>query len=131
MKDKTIPNKAAEVEETGRGGRLSPLELIKIHGGRAHRVGGTVGRGADSMIAVYKDRFTYTFIMHKEVASIHFDRRRQKIFFRGHNIQNMTITEDHKRELFNLIKVLESDSEGRELKSAYEATLGSQLADNK
>lgn len=125
MKDKQLNGVSGERQH------LSPLELIKLHGGRAHRVRGEAGKDADSMIAVYKDRFTYTFIMNKEVASIHFDRKKNKIFFSGHNIENMPLTSEHKAELYSVIKVLETDENAIELKDAYQATLGSLLADNK
>lgn len=108
----------------------SPLELMRLHGGKARKVRGEERR-ADSMIAVYKDRFTYTFIMQKEVASVHFDRKSGKIFFSGHNINNMSLTSEQIKELWGVVDVLEHDVEGKELKSAYEATLGSRLADNK
>lgn len=131
MKDDKLSKGIIEGTEPSQGGHLSPLELIRLHGGRAHKVRGMAARGADSMIAVYKDRFTYTFVMKNEVASIHFDRKRNKIFFSGHNIRNMDLTSDQKGELFKVVDVLESDEEGRELKEVYQATLGSQLADNK
>lgn len=109
---------------------MSPLELIKLHGGRAHKVRQKVEKGADAMLAVHSGRFTYTFIMNKEVASIHFDQNAGKIFFSGHNISNLNITSDQRNELFNVIKILETDKDGRELKKEYEATLGHIITDN-
>lgn len=131
MKDKRTQIHTLEDNEPTRGPHMSPLELIKRHGGKAHKVKGVLGRAADSMIAVYKDRFTYTFISRNEVASIHFDRVSCKIFYSGHNIENLKITSEQRKELFNVIKILADDSEGRELKTDYEATLGRLLADNK
>lgn len=131
MKDKLVEKGILGERETGQKGRMTPLEIIMSQGGRAHKVGGMAGREADSMIAVYKDRFTYTFMMSKEVASIHFDKMRRNIYFSGHNIQNMKLTGEQREELYKIINVLESDDEGRELKSDYEATLGTLLADNK
>lgn len=109
----------------------SPLDLIKIHGGHAHKVGGMAVRGADSMIAVYKNRVTYTFIMNKEVASIHYDRDKGEIFFSGHNIRNVKLTAEQKGELFELAKVLDEDPEGKVLRQDYYATLTDLIADNK
>lgn len=130
MKDKRFGY--VNIEETpSREKRLSPIELIRLHGGRAHKVGGMTARGADAMLAVFNERFTYTFIMNKEVASIHFDRSSNKIYFSGHNIQNLTLTGDQRRELLNVVSILEEDADGKELKSAYEATLTSLLADNR
>jgi len=131
MKEKMVKDDKLNMSESSMDERLSPLDLIKKRGGKAHKVGEKAGRDADAMLAVYKGRFTYTFVMKKEVASIHFDMNSRKIYFSGHNIQNMKLTVDHKSNLLNLIKVLEADAEGRELKEAYEATLTSFLADNK
>ncbi len=41
-----------------------------------------------------KSRFTYTFLFQGEAASIHFDALREEIFYRGHNIRNMNLSED-------------------------------------
>lgn len=131
MKEKDLKIDVSGQAEGKTEGRLSPIELIKIHGGKAHRVKEAVLRGADAMLAVYKGRFTYTFVMKKNVASIHYDEESNKIFFSGHNIQNMELSADQKQELYNVIKVLESDPEGKELKSSYKATLDSLFADNK
>lgn len=40
-----------------------------------------------------KHRFTYTFLFDGEVASVHFDANRAEIFFKGHNIRNMKLSE--------------------------------------
>jgi hypothetical protein len=83
----------------------------------------------DSVIAIYRDRLTYTFIMNDDVASIHFDRSRGEIFFRGHNIAHMDLSADQRRSLISLLGILEADEEGRDFLSAYSATLDSVLAD--
>lgn len=131
MRDKGHDQKIVENMPDNVMRQMSPLERLKMQGGKAHKVRGMAARGADSMIAVYKDRFTYTFVMDKEVASIHFDAKSRKIFFSGHNIDNMELNDKQKLELANVIKVLEKDSEGKSLKEAYQATLGDRLADNK
>jgi hypothetical protein len=38
-----------------------------------------------------KDRATLTFFLEQEVASIHYDMIRDEIFYRGHNVKNMTM----------------------------------------
>lgn len=51
-----------------------------------------------------KNRFTYTFLIKGEAASIHFDAMRNEIFYRGHNIRNMSLSElevDILRGMFN------------------------------
>lgn len=131
MGDKQLDKKSQNVNEVIPQKHMSPLEQMMLHGGKAHKVRGMAARGVDSMIAVYNDRFTYTFITNNEVASVHFDKNSNKIFYSGHNIENMKLTKEQIKELSNVIKVLESDGEGRKLKEFYEATLGNCLADNK
>lgn len=86
-------------------------------------------RAVDSMLAVYRERITYTFILDREVASIHFDRLRGEIFFKGHNIKNMELTNSQLQALKDLTGVLAAEKEGRPFLSDYEATLGRYLAD--
>jgi len=111
-------------------GQTSPLDLIRMMGGRAHKVGKPSEKTPDSMLAVYKDRLTYTFIMDHEVASIHFDRRRGEIFYKGHNIKNLELNENQREALMSLMQILQDDSEGAEFLSEYQATLESLMADN-
>lgn len=108
---------------------LSP-EVAGLVGGVARRVPDRAGKPSDSMLAVYKDRLTYTFIFHDDVASIHFDQRRREIFFRGHNIRFMPSSDGLEQALWDLAEVLAHDREGRNLLAAYRETLASLLADN-
>ena len=41
-----------------------------------------------------KDRATLTFYVEQEVASIHYDMLRDEIFYRGHNVKNMTMSQE-------------------------------------
>ena len=107
----------------------SPLELIRMRSGRSHRVGESQRAAPDSMLAVYRDRVTYTFIMEEEVASIHFDRQRGEIFFRGHNIAHMELTPRQREALLAMEGVLEADEQARPFFEAYGATLHRLLAD--
>lgn len=111
----------------------SALDLWKLAGGgEAHRVKGEAGkRPPDSMVAVYGDRVTYTFILDDEVASIHFDRARGEIFYKGHNIRNMQLSDRQIEALYEMKKVIASDHKSRELFSDYVATLDRLIADNK
>lgn len=111
-------------------GEISQVELIKYKG-VAHRVKTPEGRAADSMLAVYKGRLTYTFIMRKEVASIHFDSDRQEIFFRGHNIKNMDLSHEQIKALEGLKGILADDEQSHEFLVGYCATLDMVLADKK
>jgi hypothetical protein len=115
--------------EAARSGVTAPLDLIRLMGGKSKKVEGKTLRAPDSMLAVYKNRFTYTFIMNDEVASIHFDDSRNEIFFKGHNIRNLELTEAQKNVLETLHFVLEEDNEGKKFLSSYFATLERVLAD--
>ena len=85
----------------------------------------------DSMLAVYKNCVTYTFILDQEVASIHYDRLRGEIFFKGHNINNMKLTARQIQALMDLKMVLNRDEKGHSFLSDYDATLDKLLADKR
>ena len=115
-------------DETQYGRKPSSADLIRMMGGKSrHVLKGP--RVVDSIIAVYRDRVTYTFIMDSEVASIHFDRKRGEIFFRGHNLRNMKLSERKREALLAMKSVLAGDEKGKEFLSEYEATLDRLLAD--
>ncbi len=107
----------------------STPDLLRLMRGISKRAGKLEKGAPDSVIAIYKERLTYTFIMESEVASIHFDRSRGEIFFRGHNIARMKLGPEQRKALIALIGVLEEDEKGREFKEAYSATLDRVLAD--
>ena len=130
MKNKHMHVRAAGEERQGRH-RLSALDLLRMKGARARRVRGKKGQLLDSMLAVYKGRITYTFILEDEVASIHFDKDRGEIFFRGHNIRNLKLTKPQLKALYQMKGVMAGDSRSRSIISDYSATLDRLLADNK
>ena len=117
--------------ELAAAGQTSPLDLERLMGGKAHPVGKDKQRHPDSMLAVYKNRLTYTFIMDNEVASIHYDRSKGEIFYKGHNVKNIALKESQRKALLSLKMLLEEDEEGREFIEDYGATLERSLADNK
>lgn len=100
-------------------------------GGKAEAVKSSLAKGHDSMLAVYKDRLTYTFILEREVASIHYDRAKEEIFFKGHNIKNMKLNGAQIGALQGIKAILTQDGRAKELLPGYEATLGKILADNR
>lgn len=108
---------------------LLPVEVAGIVGGVARRVPGPTGKAADSMLAVYQHRLTYTFILHKQVASIHFDSKRGEIFFRGRNAKFMTLEQDHIRALCELVEIMARDRQAKKLLPAYRETLAGLMAD--
>lgn len=107
-----------------------PIDIAGIIGGRARRVPDSSGRAADSMLAIYKNRLTYTFICDNDVASIHYDAAKHEIFFRGHNIKFMALSESHITALHELAAILAGDREGKRLCQDYQETLALLLADN-
>ena len=109
----------------------SPVDLWKLMGGKTKRVAPGSKPQNDSMLAVYKNRLTYTFIMGREVASIHFDKAKKEIFFKGHNIRNLSLDEPQRMVLSDFKAVLAADERAKLFLKDYEATLGSLLAENK
>lgn len=48
-------------------------------------------RPEDSKLVSFGERITYTFAYGSEVASIHYDRGRDKIFYRGHKVGDQAV----------------------------------------
>ena len=109
--------------------RRSPLDLLRLKGGQSRRVGQEGRPPPDAMLAVMPDRATYTFILEDQVASIHYDRRRGEIFFCGHNILHLELTEAQQKALQHMEEVLKADDRGKQLFSDYAATLARCRAD--
>lgn len=128
---KTMREKQKEIRSVE--GTKRPRHVFELweHIGRARakKVSAKAVAAKDSMLAVYKNCITYTFILDEEVASIHYDRMRGEIFFKGHNINNMKLTERQVQALIDLKDVLNRDKEGQPFLSDYSATLDKLLAD--
>jgi hypothetical protein len=77
-----------------------------------------------------KSRFTSTFVADKEAASIHFDGVRGEIFYNGHNIRNMKLTESQVKWLLKLPMLLHEQGCEKGLRSRYEASLSKTLSDS-
>lgn len=123
--------KVEAITDNGGGNLHSALELWRHMGGESRRAEEGGKRPPDSMLAVFKDRATYTFILDDDVASIHFDRRRGEIFFKGHNIHNLKLTESQINALKHAKEVFLNDPKAKKLFNDYSATLARLLADNK
>lgn len=106
----------------------SQMDLWRIieQGSEAKRVPGE----PDALLAVYKNRFTYTFILNGEVASVHFDGEKGKIYFKGSHIMNMELTPQQIEVLQKMREILEADERATELLGSYEATLEHSIDDN-
>ena len=107
----------------------SPLDLWRMMGGKAQRVRSKEGKAVDSMLAVYKGRFTYTFIWEEEVASIHYDETKGEIFLKGHNIKHLELSESQIKALRHLDMVLAAEEPKKPIFKGYSATLAKLLAD--
>lgn len=77
------------------------------------------GRSSERQLISFGDRMTYVFALGKEVASIHFDKGRGEIFYKGHNLRNMDIEEWQMQLLEKLRQVLASEERGKEFVEAY------------
>ncbi len=126
MKSAKTPHVSEHIEK-----QKSALDLWKLMGrGKAEPVKAPQAKGQDSMLAVYKDRLTYTFIMGREVASIHYDHAKKEIFFKGHNVKNMKLEMAQIQALERLKTILRQDERSKQLTADYDATLAKLLADN-
>ncbi|MBU4484356.1 hypothetical protein KKA47_02930 [bacterium] len=110
----------------------SAFDLWRSMGAHARKLDQRKGAVAvDSMLAAYRNRMTYTFILGKEVASIHFDKEKREIFFKGHNLNNMALSEDQKEALFELTEILEKDPQGKKFVEDYKNVLHKCLAEKR
>lgn len=69
-----------------------------------------------------KNRATLTYYAGSEVASIHYDLLRDEIFLKGHNVKNMTLTEEQWLSLQHFADYL-SESEAKSLLQSYQNCL--------
>lgn len=69
------------------------------------------------------ERLTLTFFMGDQVASIHFDLSRREIFFKGHNVKNMTLSRDQWEALRNFSKLIKQEECDIRLIQGYEECL--------
>lgn len=79
----------------------------------------------------FGDRVTYTFPYGKEIGSIHFDKARREIFFKGHNIRNLDLEERHHQMLETMRKVLQEKEEGKDFAQDYAQTLDKVIMEKK
>lgn len=107
----------------------TPLDRLRSMSTVARKVRPQKHKAADAMLAVYRDRLTYTFIAGHEVASIHYDRAKGEIFYKGHTVRTLQMAEEVRGYLWELAEVLAQDEEGMAYSSDYSATLRKVLAD--
>jgi hypothetical protein len=66
-----------------------------------------------------KNRATLTFFSGSEVASIHYDMVRDEIFLKGHNVKNMTLTEEQWTSLHRFADYLSESPKTKAILQAY------------
>ncbi len=89
------------------------------------------GKPPVSQLVIFEDRMTYTFAIGKEVGSIHFDRMRREIFYKGHNVRNMDLEEWQWQLLDQLRQVLAVNENGKPFLETYNRTLDKVLLEKK
>jgi hypothetical protein len=88
-------------------------------------------KGIQAHLVSFGERVTYTFAYGHEVGSVHFDRNRGEIFFKGHNIRNMDV-EPWQWQLFDQLRaVLKNDAESSRFADAYGRTLDKLIAEKR
>jgi hypothetical protein len=78
---------------------------------------GPIGRR--TQIVCFGERVTYTFLYGDEVGSIHFDRLRGEIFYKGHSLRHMELEESHWQMLEKMRQMLKLDSKARRFAEPY------------
>lgn len=66
---------------------------------------------------------TYTFVEQQEVIALHFDKERKSIFYKGHNISNIRLSDVQRQHLELFQKALEKNPKTQPMVSAYKQAL--------
>ncbi len=77
----------------------------------------------DKQWVTFGGRVTFTFAFGNEVGSVHFDRSRGEIFFKGHNIRNMELEPWHWQVLEKMRDILKSHAKLRNFINPYDRLL--------
>ena len=73
----------------------------------------------EARLFLAQNRATVTFYLDQEVASIHYDLQRDEIFYKGHNVKNMTLTEQQWTALQNFSSYLSQVPKSEKIRKAY------------
>jgi len=73
----------------------------------------------EARLFMAQNRATVTFYLDQEVASIHYDMQRDEIFYKGHNVKNMTLTEQQWTALQNFSSYLSQVPKSEKIRKAY------------
>ena len=85
----------------------------------------------DGKIFHTAEKVTYTFVSNNEVISLHFDRSRQTIFYKGHNINNLSLTPTQISHLELFKKELEKKGDTKIFVDPYKQALEKFLKNKK
>ena len=77
----------------------------------------------NSQWVTFGSRVTFTFVVGHDVGSIHFDRSRSEIFFKGHNIRNIDVEPWQWQVLEKMRDVLHSHAKLRNFRNPYSRLL--------
>lgn len=100
----------------------NPMPLPDSFGGEAGNPSDPVAF-REAKLFLGKDRATLTFFLEEEVASIHYDMLRDEIFYRGHNVKNMTMDARHWLALEKFGEYLAEEPRSGPLLMAYRRCL--------
>jgi len=78
-------------------------------------------------LITFGERLTFTFAYGKEVGSIHFDKGRGEIFYKGHNINNIEIENWQIMMLEKVRQILTRDEKLRNFAAPYSRSLDKTL----
>ncbi len=65
----------------------------------------------DDKLLTASDKVTYTFISGEEVISLHFDKKRQCLFYNGHSLDNIEFNEEQQKHLEHFREALSKNPE--------------------
>lgn len=74
----------------------------------------------DGQLLARRDRATYTFLSHKEVVILHYDRGRDEIFYNGHNLRHLHLLPEHLKNMEKFIQAMRSRPETAALSQSFE-----------
>lgn len=85
----------------------------------------------ESQLVSFGERITYTFLNEEEVVSVHFDRMRGEIFYKGHNIRHMDLEPQQMNALEKMRLKLIKDPGGKRFSEPYARLLDRLILEKK
>ncbi len=116
-----------EVQELDRGNEpmeVQPIALPRPGFGQLFKKHGSL----DGKMFHAQNKVTYTFVANEEVISLHFDKTRKTIFYKGHNIANLELTESQVAHLEQFKSELAKNDDMTHFARPYADALKNSLA---